>query len=152
MTARHEVLPLASVASTSSVEVDVDVDGADATRDDEVQPQAPVPLAAPPAAALPYALDAPTNEALEHWKSIQGKFVDDPRGSVADARTLVDELIQRIVQSFAEHREALDRQWSSEPTASTEQLRLCLHHYRALFTRLLPVVPTPSADGAGPKR
>ena len=146
MTARHEVLPLESVASTGNDET-LDNDEIDI----EVSSQPAVPLAVPAAAALPYASDAPANAALEHWKSIQGKFVDDPRGSVADARTLVDELIQRIVQSFAEHREALDRQWS-EPTASTEQLRLCLHHYRALFTRLLPVVPAASAAGASPKR
>lgn len=96
--------------------------------------------------------DAPASQVLENWKSIQGKFVDDPRGSVADARALVDDLIEQIVRSATERRESLDRQWSSEPSVSTEQLRLCLQQYRALITRLLPVVPATTAAEASANR
>ncbi|HEY6726263.1 MAG TPA: hypothetical protein VI197_19640, partial [Polyangiaceae bacterium] len=125
MTHQHELLPLESVDAE---------DGHDQVRLAEQANDAPVAPA-----------HAPTDQALDHWRAIQGKFVDDPRGSVADARALVDDLIQHVVRSFSEHRESLDRQWSSEPTVSTEQLRLCLQQYRALFTQLLPVVPPAGA-------
>lgn len=138
MTHQHELLPLESVATTGENRVP-DAREGEAPSESGVAPAAfSQPQKLEPA-KLAY---VPANQAFEQWKSIQGKFVDDPRGSVQEARTLLDDLIQRIVHSLTEHKESLDRQWSSEPTASTEQLRLCLQHYRTLFTRLLPVVPT----------
>lgn len=133
MTHQHELLPLESVDTAG--------DSHEPARLDE---RANDSIAVPSS-------NAPGGQALEHWRAIQGKFVDDPRGSVVDARALVDDLIQRVTRSFTEHRESLDRQWSTEPTVSTEQLRLCLQQYRALFTQLLPVVPT-AATVASPER
>ena len=127
MTHQHDLLPVESVDSAGGRQ--------HAQLDEQIDDH---PVAAP-------ASSAPPSQALEHWRAIQGKFVDDPRGSVADARALVDDLIQQVVRSFAEHRASLDLQWSTEPTVSTEQLRLCLQQYRALFTQLLPVVPTAGA-------
>lgn len=126
MTHQHELLPLESVDSAGGRE--------QAQLDEQVND----PAAAP-------ASSAPPTQAIEHWRAIQGKFVDDPRGSVADARALVDDLIQQVVRGFAEHSASLDLQWSTEPKVSTEQLRLCLQQYRALFTQLLPVVPAVGA-------
>jgi len=149
MTRQHEVLPVESLASTGE-------NPAPEVREGEPPSESRATLAArsrpgpTEPAPLGYVREGTANQAFEQWKSIQGKFVDDPRGSVLEARTLLDELIQRIVQSLTEQKESLDRQWSSAPTASTEELRLCLQHYRALFTRLLPVVPTERSPGAGP--
>jgi len=122
MTHQHELLPLASV---------------DSVRNGEAARNVAVPDS--PAAPGPHTLPS---EALEQWRAVQGRFVDDPRGSVADARTLVEDLIQQVVRRLAEQRASLDLQWSGEPTISTEQLRLCLQQYRALFTQLLPIVPS----------
>ena len=146
MTHQHELLPLESVATTGE-------NPAPDARDGEAPSESGVAraaLAQPGQLEPTQAAYVPANQAFEQWKSIQGKFVDDPRGSVQEARALLDDLIQRIVQSLTEHKESLDRQWSSEPNASTEQLRLCLQHYRTLFTRLLPVVPTEPRAGAAP--
>ena len=139
MTHQHELLPLEELGTTNSggalrtSDVDVDIDVASE------------PLATPAAlqqqVTPTYGPDRASDEALERWKLIQGNFVDDPRGAVAEARTLVDDLVQGIVRDFTQHRESLDRQWASEQTTSTEQLRVCLQHYRAFFTRILPALP-----------
>jgi len=146
MTHQHEILPLESVATTGESRVPPDTDGETPSESGV----APAALASRGKLEQVQAAYVPANQAFEQWKSIQGRFVDDPRGSVEEARALLDDLIQRIVQSLTEHKESLDRQWSSESTASTEQLRLCLQHYRTLFTRLLPVVPTEHNADAAP--
>ena len=141
MTHQHEILPLESIATTGSPRPEVAAD--------EPVPSEPlvIPITLEPVSAA-NAEHEPADQALEHWKSIQGKFVDDPHGSLADARALIDDLMQRVLRNFEEHRASLDRQWSSEKTPSTEELRLCLQHYRALFTRLLPIVSTAQAASA----
>jgi len=151
MTHQHELLPLESVATTGENPAPVTREGEPAS-DSRIAPAALSQPEKPEPVKAAQLREATANQAFEQWKSIQGKFVDDPRGSVQEARTLLDDLIQRIVQSLTEHKQSLDRQWSSEPAASTEELRLCLQHYRSLFTRLLPVVPTESHADAGPNR
>lgn len=122
---QHEILPLEGVGTT---------DGSPHVAGHNETDEARVAVTSP-------------DRVSTQWQAIQGKFVDDPRGSVTDARALVDDLIQHVVRSVTEQREALDRQWSSEPTTSTEQLRLCLQQYRALFTQLSPVVsPSQAPD------
>lgn len=74
----------------------------------------------------------------ERWLQIQSEFVDDPRKSVSDAQQLVAELMQRIVDSFAEQRDQLERQWAGGGAASTEELRVAVQRYRDLFSRLVP--------------
>lgn len=128
---QHEILPLEDVGTTG--------DSPDVARHDEGTHQA-------------RAADSPADRVSTQWQAIQGKFVDDPRGSVADARVLVDDLIQHVMRSVTERRVALDRQWSSEPTVSTEQLRLCLQQYRALFTQLFPVVSPSHLPYTRPQR
>jgi hypothetical protein len=73
------------------------------------------------------------------WKEVQTEFVDDPRKSVAHAHQLVSDAVQRIVDTFTEERNQLERQWSEGEDVSTEELRVCLQRYRAFFTRLLPL-------------
>jgi len=86
-----------------------------------------------------YLPEQDSTQASERWQRIQGEFVDDPRKSVGEAHELVGELMQRIVDSFANERRELEKQWSKGGDVSTEDLRVCLQRYRAFFSRLLPL-------------
>lgn len=92
----------------------------------------------------PYLTNQTSTHATERWQRVQATFVDDPRKSVAEAHELVGDLVQRIVDAFAQERNELERQWSKGDSVSTEDLRVCLQRYRAFFSRLLP-----SVNGAG---
>jgi len=48
--------------------------------------------------------------------------------------------VQRIVDGFTKERSELEAQWSKGDSVSTEDLRVCLQHYREFFSRLLPSV------------
>lgn len=89
----------------------------------------------PESSYLPTATSADIND---RWQHIQSEFVDDPRKSVTEAHQLVGELVQRIVESFTDEREQLERQWAGGGDTSTEALRVCLQRYRDFFSRLLP--------------
>jgi len=71
------------------------------------------------------------------WSNVQAKFVDEPRLAVEDADQLVATVMQRLAEGFAKERDSLEKQWDSGETASTEDLRMALQHYRAFFNRLL---------------
>ncbi|HEV7663077.1 MAG TPA: hypothetical protein VGQ62_06040 [Chloroflexota bacterium] len=71
------------------------------------------------------------------WSDIQASFVDEPRGAVEQADTLVAEVMQRLAQVFAEERRTLEQQWDKGGDADTEELRLALRRYRSFFDRLL---------------
>ena len=73
------------------------------------------------------------------WEHIQTAFVDDPRTAVKQADELVASAMKRLAESFAEQRNALERQWGRGDDVSTEELRLALRKYRAFFQRLLTV-------------
>lgn len=73
----------------------------------------------------------------DRWRDVQGRFVDDPRGAVQAADALVTEVTQSLVKNFAQQKEELESQWSGGGDAETEDLRLALRRYRALFERLL---------------
>jgi hypothetical protein len=73
------------------------------------------------------------------WNDVQARFVDEPRGSVEEANTLVDELMQRLVSSFSEERARLEEQWDRGDEVTTEDLRVALQRYRSFFGRLLEV-------------
>jgi hypothetical protein len=82
----------------------------------------------------------PQQEAAEfqnRWSDLQTSFVDEPRRSVQEGDTLVAELMQRLANSFAEEREALEAQWDRGDDVSTEDLRVALQRYRSFFDRLL---------------
>src|ERR1700751_4404876 len=90
------------------------------------------------------------------WNEVQARFVDDPRGAVTVADSLVTDVMQargypigefdqraadlsvdypRIVENYrAAHEIALRH---SAGKASTEDLRQAMVHYRALFQELL---------------
>jgi FtsZ-interacting cell division protein ZipA len=94
------------------------------------------------------------------WTRVQSRFVDDPRGAVADADQLVTEVMHArgypmadfdqqaelvsvdhptVVQNYrAAHDIALRH---SRGEASTEDLRKAMVHYRSLFDELLEETP-----------
>jgi len=76
-------------------------------------------------------------ELRERWTAIQSRFVDEPRKSVQEADQLVQSAIQQIEEVFASERSNLEKQWSRGDQASTEDLRICLQHYRQFFDKLL---------------
>lgn len=90
------------------------------------------------------------------WLTAQAKFVDDPRGAVADCNRLVKEVMlargypvtdfeRRAADLSVDHphlvasyRAAHDIAAKSERNAATtEELRTAVVHYRALFEELL---------------
>jgi hypothetical protein len=73
----------------------------------------------------------------ERWKEIQTRFVDEPRGAVEDADSLVANLMQQLAEGFAQERERLEAQWGRGEDISTEDLRVALQRYRTFFQRLL---------------
>jgi len=95
------------------------------------------------------------------WNEVQARFVDDPRGAVTVADSLVTDVMQKrgypigefdqraadlsvdypgIVDNYrAAHDIALRH---SAGKASTEDLRQAMVHYRALFQELLGEPPT----------
>jgi hypothetical protein len=79
------------------------------------------------------------NELERRWNEIQGRFVDEPRGSVEEANELVAELTERLVSSFSEQRAALEQQWDRGEDVTTEDLRIAFQRYRSFFGRLLAV-------------
>jgi hypothetical protein len=75
----------------------------------------------------------------DRWHTLQAKFVDDPRDTVAEADTLVSEVLEELEAAFSGARADLERQWSRGDDVSTEDLRRSLQRYRAFFDRLLSV-------------
>src|SRR5215510_5313917 len=92
----------------------------------------------------------------EQWTATQGYFVDDPKGAVEKAHTLVHEVMKKRgypVTNFDQvaadlsveypevvtHYRAANRiaENSRQGSAKTEDLRQALVHYRALFEELL---------------
>jgi hypothetical protein len=73
----------------------------------------------------------------QRWEQIQVTFVDEPQTSVREADALVQELMQRLADTFAQERSSLEEQWARGEEASTEDLRTALQQYRSFFRRLL---------------
>lgn len=71
------------------------------------------------------------------WRDVQSRFIDDPRQAVESADSLVVDMMDHIADRIAAHRSALTRQRDGEGTTDTEDLRLAMRRYRALFHRLL---------------
>jgi hypothetical protein len=71
------------------------------------------------------------------WNEIQVRFVDEPRGSVQKADSLVVETMERLAETFSDERTRLESQWERGDDVSTEDLRIALQRYRSVFERLL---------------
>jgi hypothetical protein len=78
-----------------------------------------------------------------NWQQVQASFVDDPRGSVAEAAALVDHAAQALVGALRQRQRRLRESWDSASgeTAdgkpqNTEQLRIAMQRYRTLFNHI----------------
>lgn len=101
--------------------------------------------------------DQESDRFAQEWRSSQEKFVDDPRGAVADADRLVHRTMKargypiagefeaRAADLSVDHPLVLEHYRAAHEIAvrdersgaSTEDLRLAMKHYRALFEDLL---------------
>jgi hypothetical protein len=99
------------------------------------------------------------------WKALQGRFVDNPRGAVAQADKLVRELMtargypmgdfeRRAADISVDHPGVVDAYRAAQVIAvkdargeaDTEELRKAIVHYRTLFADLLEVRADPVAE------
>lgn len=93
---------------------------------------------------------------LQKWHATQERFVDDPKGAVAEADQLVQQVMrdrgypvedfdQQAADISVDHPDLVEKyrtahgiaMASERGTASTEDLRHSVRHYRALFVELL---------------
>ena len=105
------------------------------------------------------------------WMSLQERFVDDPEDAVAQSQTLVAEVMhergyptehrdQVAADLSVEHAKTIGNfraaeeinQKATAGTASTEDLRQAMIHYRALFRDLLGDTPEPGDEPDGSAR
>jgi hypothetical protein len=77
------------------------------------------------------------------WGDIQTGFVDDPRGTVREAHSMVGELVDELTATFTKERAALEEQWSNDRQPDTEELRVALQRYRSFFNNLLGSTAAP---------
>lgn len=101
------------------------------------------------------------NEYSRRWKDVQAEFVDRPETAIAEADTLVQEVMaargypvsdfeQRAADLSVQHAGVIDHYRQGHDIAeahrqtprSTEELRQAMIHYRALFSELLGEVAT----------
>ncbi|HEX7105504.1 MAG TPA: hypothetical protein VF218_06025 [Acidothermaceae bacterium] len=74
------------------------------------------------------------------WRDVQTGFVDEPRGAVDRADTLVGEVVDAVTAGFSARRSQLEQRWAAEgEEAATENLRQALRAYREFFDRLLKI-------------
>ena len=116
------------------------------------------------AAGLDGPLLSDTDELHASWQRIQGAFIDDPREAVADAAGLIEHVGQLLAGALRQRQQQLRAMWdrdgmpdgvdyadSGSPAGTvssgadrpaedggpdTEQLRLLIRRYRALFNEL----------------
>lgn len=98
---------------------------------------------------------------LQSWQGVQAQFVDDPRGAVGSADSLIQSVMaergypvedfdQRAADMSVDHPGVVENyrqghrlaQASADGSDSTEDLRQAMRHYRALFDELVE----PAAD------
>jgi hypothetical protein len=97
---------------------------------DQDQDQAPV------AARTRLLEDQDVSRYREQWRELQAGFVDEPRGSVREADTLVAQMMDALTSQLAERKKALR---DHSDATDTEQLRVTLQRYRSLFDQMLQV-------------
>ena len=76
-------------------------------------------------------------ELRSSWHEIQAGFVDDPRGSVAQAAMMVEETAETLVATIQERERVLRGTWEGNGAAAdTEKLRIALCKYRTFFEKI----------------
>ena len=96
------------------------------------------------------------------WKALQARFVDNPKGVVVQADQLVRELMERrgypmgdfdsrAADISVDHPEVVEHYRAAQAVAvrdqrgaaNTEEMRMAVVHYRALFDEMLEVSESP---------
>jgi hypothetical protein len=75
-------------------------------------------------------------ELRSSWQRIQVAFVDDPRGSVAEAAAMVEETAETLVATIRERERVLRGAWQGNGGADTEKLRIAMGKYRTFFEKI----------------
>jgi len=83
-------------------------------------------------------------ELRARWQRVQGDFVDDPRAAVSSAADLVGQTGESLMEALRQRQQQLRTLWErgadGSPAAATapdtEELRLMMQRYRALFNEL----------------
>ncbi|ALG11139.1 hypothetical protein [Kibdelosporangium phytohabitans] len=70
------------------------------------------------------------------WRELQASFVDEPRETVREAETLVNQMVESLTAQLNNHRQELR---SGAETDDTERLRVVMQRYRSLFDQMLSV-------------
>jgi hypothetical protein len=102
------------------------------------------------------------------WTAVQSQFVDDPKGAVSRADSLVNEVMQvrgypvgdfdqRAADISVDHPVVVENYRvahdiavrHSRGQASTEDLRKAMVHYRSLFEELLRETPSENKEAVG---
>jgi hypothetical protein len=99
---------------------------------------------APAAAGPDVALLGDAAELRTRWQHAQAGFIDDPQEAVGEAADLIEQTAQSLVIALRARQRELRVEWErrgdpGEPdavTPDTEQLRLIMQRYRALFNQL----------------
>ena len=108
-------------------------------------PSEAVPAPETPSEAVPvrtrYAYDegpllGDTQELRAGWQRIKAGFVDDPRDAVSQAAGAVDEAAQRLIAAVRDRRRQIRETWDGDADDDTENLRIALLRYQALFRQL----------------
>lgn len=83
--------------------------------------------------------DAATEESevFNRWANLQIRFVKDPQAAVAEAHSMIDEIVEARRKAFDEHRASITGRWQGVD-ADTEALRLILQDYRKVLRVLFP--------------
>jgi hypothetical protein len=118
-----------------AAEADVDADVVVVTADADVVAYDPAAAPASPANADADAAGAgPSVDAVagKQWSDVLAMFVDDPRGSVAEASVMANEAIEAFIAAARDRQASLSVSWQG-PDADTERLRVALQDYRAFW-------------------
>jgi hypothetical protein len=99
---------------------------------------------APAAAGPDVSLLGDAAELRARWQHAQAGFIDDPQEAVGEAADLIEQTAQSLVIALRQRQRELRVEWErrgdpGEPdavTPDTEQLRLIMQRYRALFNQL----------------
>ncbi len=74
------------------------------------------------------------------WQRLQTGFVDDPRAAVTDAAAFVEHTAQALAGALRQRQKRLREMWDDgadrADATDTEQLRLVMQRYRALFNQI----------------
>jgi hypothetical protein len=71
------------------------------------------------------------------WQRIKAGFVDNPRGSVAEAAAVVEEAAEMLAARLRARQQRIRESWEANGSGrDTEALRIALLHYQSLFDKM----------------